>query len=95
MIVETLGKRFAVPQVNLEEVVCIDEKNYVVENISGSPVLRLRNKLLPLVDLREALKMEQPDALLLEDSNSKDKEEENSLKVATSWWLRQTKTNMV
>lgn len=57
MIIETAGQRFAVPQVNLEEVVSLDNNNKI-ENVRGSPVLRLRNKLLPLVSLREILKIE-------------------------------------
>ena len=61
MIVLTGGSRFAVPQVNLEEVVNLDGKQHKVETVRGSPVLRLRNRLLPLVSLRALLEI--PDTI--------------------------------
>ncbi len=54
MIIESSGHRFAVPQVNLEEVVSLDANNKI-EKVRGSPVLRLRNKLLPLISLHDVL----------------------------------------
>lgn len=68
MIVETGGQRFAVPQVNLEEVVSLDGNNKV-EFVRGSPVLRLRNRLLPLISLRELLNI--PDEPEEEDKQTK------------------------
>lgn len=56
MIVGVDGCRFAVPQVNLEEVVSLSGEHQI-ENVRGSAVLRLRGKLLPLVDLRDALEI--------------------------------------
>lgn len=61
MIVETANHRFAVPQVNLEEVVNLDGNNNQIERVRGTPVLRLRNKLLPLVNLREILDIAAPE----------------------------------
>jgi len=60
LIISAGGRTFAVPQVNLEELVRIrardiDEK---IEEIQNRPVLRLRNKLLPLIRLDDTLGME-------------------------------------
>ena len=50
------GNRYAIPQVNLLELVRIDgSQGSVVEDIQGTPVYRLRGRLLPLVSLREQL----------------------------------------
>lgn len=56
MIIGVQGRRFAVPQVNLEEVVSLSG-DHRVESVRGSSVLRLRGRLLPLLDLREILQM--------------------------------------
>jgi two-component system chemotaxis sensor kinase CheA len=58
-IVQTEQQRFAIPQANLEELVRIppgriSEK---IEFISGAPVIRLREDLLPLVRLSDILEM--------------------------------------
>ncbi|MBU0910738.1 MAG: chemotaxis protein CheW [Proteobacteria bacterium] len=60
LIISAGGRTFAVPQVNMEELVRIraldiDKK---IEEIQNKPVLRLRNKLLPLIRLDETLGME-------------------------------------
>lgn len=50
------GEVFAVPQAGVLELVRIAEGNrHLIEDIHGSKVLRLRDKLLPLVDLASAL----------------------------------------
>ena len=54
MIVGLRKRRFAVPQVNLEEIVRLDGQNRV-ETVRGASVMRLRGKLLPLVALDELL----------------------------------------
>jgi len=57
-IVEVAGDAFAVPQANVKELVLIQpgEKNEKrIEFIHTSPVLRLRNRLLPLVRLADVL----------------------------------------
>lgn len=48
---------FAIPQVNLLELVRLDREQAAerLENIQGTPVYRLRGQLLPLVDLREQI----------------------------------------
>ena len=49
--------RLAIPQASLLEIVRLegDERATRIEHISGAPVFRLRDNLLPLVSLREAL----------------------------------------
>lgn len=57
LIVETEGYHYAVPQVNLEELVLLkgDEICRKIESTGDQEVFRLRNKLLPLVRLNEVL----------------------------------------
>ena len=54
------GNRYAIPQVNLQELVRIEgnDVNNHIENLHGAPVYRLRGNLLPVVDLREQLGVE-------------------------------------
>ncbi|MBZ6378335.1 hypothetical protein B5C34_00370 [Pacificimonas flava] len=59
LIVGSAGVRFAVPQIAVAELVRTDEASeHRMERVAGTPVLRLRGKLLPLVDLGEALGLE-------------------------------------
>lgn len=69
LIVEVKKRRFAVPQINLEEIVGISEKNRI-EMIRGSLVLRLREKLLSLVDLSTLLKMDETDNSFLPEKKN-------------------------
>ncbi len=57
LIVTSAGERYAVPQVNLLELVGLDREQARkgIEFIHGSPVYRLRGRLLPLVHLKNAL----------------------------------------
>lgn len=66
LIVEAGGERFAIPQLSVVELVrarlhndgsagTVDNNSPVVEHISGTPLLRLRDRLLPLVRLDELL----------------------------------------
>jgi len=52
---------FAIPQVNLLELVRLDKEQAAerLENIQGTPVYRLRGALLPLVDLRKQIAAEE------------------------------------
>lgn len=63
LIVSTGRQRFAIPQVNLIELIRIDEEDQVkaIEFIHGCPVHRLRGQLLPLVYLHKELKLETPE----------------------------------
>lgn len=53
LIVGTGGERFAVPQLNLVELLLIeaDAVATTVERLHGAPFMRVRGRLLPLVDL--------------------------------------------
>lgn len=65
LIVEAKGEKFAIPQLSVQELVMVsanDENS--IEMIKGTPVFRLRDRLLPLIYLDELLQL-------------KDKEEEN------------------
>jgi two-component system chemotaxis sensor kinase CheA len=57
LVVTAAANRFAIPQVNLLELVRLDAAlaAAAIENVPGAPVYRLRGRLLPLVDLREQL----------------------------------------
>jgi len=64
LIVEAAGERFAIPQISVVELVRAgrndDAANGLphIEQINGTPVLRLRDRLLPLVKLTELLRLE-------------------------------------
>jgi two-component system chemotaxis sensor kinase CheA len=59
LVVTCSGERYAIPQVNLLELVRIeaDEARTAVEMVHGVPVYRLRGRLLPLVYLNRELKL--------------------------------------
>ena len=59
LIVEAGGHRFAVPQLSVVELVRAQfNSEHRIEMIKDTPVLRLRNKLLPLIHLSRLLKLE-------------------------------------
>ncbi len=56
LIVECADERFAIPQISVVELVrASNDSEHKIEEIHGTPVLRLRNRLLPLVSLRRLL----------------------------------------
>ena len=58
LIVEAGGERFAIPQIAVLELVRAGKNGeHRIERIKDAPVLRLRNKLLPLVRLNEVLRL--------------------------------------
>jgi len=58
LIVEAAGDRFAIPQLSVVELVRAQTNSeHRIERIKDTPVLRLRNKLLPLVHLKKLLRM--------------------------------------
>ncbi|MFO1242253.1 MAG: chemotaxis protein CheW [Rickettsiales bacterium] len=58
MIVESSKQRFAIPQINVVELVRTGkDAEYKVEIINGTPVLRLRETLLPMISLAKVLGM--------------------------------------
>jgi len=63
LIVESNGERFAVPQLNVVELVRAQpDSDHRIELINDTPLLRLRNKLLPLVQLAKILDLSEPAA---------------------------------
>ena len=59
LIVEAGGDRFAIPQLAVVELVRAQANSeHRIEHIKDTPVLRLRNKLLPLIHLKKLLKMD-------------------------------------
>ena len=59
LIVECAKQRFAIPQISVLELVRASSKSEnAVEMINNSPVLRLRNRLLPLVSLEKLLELD-------------------------------------
>ncbi len=59
LIVECGGERFAIPQISVLELVrASTNSENTIERINDTPVLRLRNRLLPLVNLRELMKFD-------------------------------------
>jgi two-component system, chemotaxis family, sensor kinase CheA len=59
LIVESAGDRFAIPQLAVVELVRVrSDSEHRIEHIKDAAVLRLRNKLLPLVHLKVLLKID-------------------------------------
>lgn len=56
--VECGAARYAIPQVSLVELVSVEPGSPSVEDVGGVPVYRLRERLLPLVDLADVLRLE-------------------------------------
>ena len=68
LIVETAGEHFAIPQVNVVELVRASERSSTrIEMINQTPVLRLRDRLLPLVLLHNLLGLKHKDAAAVRD----------------------------
>jgi two-component system chemotaxis sensor kinase CheA len=69
LIVECGGERFAIPQISVVELVRASSNGELkVEKIKDTPVLRLRNRLLPLVSLRELLRLETKESKVDDDT---------------------------
>jgi len=59
LIVESTKERFAIPQISVVELVRVTENSeHQIESINQAPVLRLRDRLLPLVNLSDLLQLE-------------------------------------
>jgi two-component system, chemotaxis family, sensor kinase CheA len=62
LLVATGGQRYAIPQVSLLELVRIDPRDGAgIEEVHGTPVHRLRGRLLPIVFLDEVLGFGRPE----------------------------------
>lgn len=56
LTIRCAGSRFAIPQVNLLELVrTASSRSEALEDFHGTPVYRLRGRLLPVIDLREQI----------------------------------------
>ncbi len=79
LIVESAKQRFAIPQLSVRELVMASEHgDNKIEMIKGTPVLRLRDRLLPLVSLDELLKLQREGIPLtdhLEATNIEDEQD--------------------
>ncbi len=62
LIVQSGGERYAIPQVAVVELVHRGSNANLVEEINGALVLRLRDKLLPLLSLSQLLKLPKHEA---------------------------------
>ena len=78
LIVGAAGRRYAVPQVNLEELVRVREQDVSkrIEDVRGKLVLRLRGTLLPLVRLTDVLATAPEPELTGEDPGPDEEPEE-------------------
>ena len=67
LIITSAGDRYAIPQISLLELVRLDGEEALkrIELIQGTPVYRLRGRLLPLVYLNRELKVVQGDQQVL------------------------------
>ena len=78
LIVGASGERFAIPQISVLELVrASGDSEHKIEKIKDTPVLRLRNSLLPLVYINDVLGFAAPDkpAKLVEVDDNTDIEE--------------------
>jgi len=65
LVVESAGERFAIPQLSVRELVMTSEHgDNKIETIKGTPVFRLRERLLPLVSLDDLLHLKSCDSLV-------------------------------
>jgi len=78
LIVECCSEKFAIPQTSVVELVRAStdkESVHTIEMINDSPVLRLRDHLLPLVNLNDILKLETSADEVADQSDVKGPEE--------------------
>ena len=69
LIVEAGGERFAIPQLSVNELVRVSEESeHRIESVNGTPVLRLRDRLLPLVSLNELMQLESAAPVTTDDA---------------------------
>lgn len=72
LIVEASGERFAIPQLSVRELVMVSEHgDNRIEHIKGSPVFRLRDRLLPLISLSDILGLSKKKLDILLDPEEK------------------------
>jgi two-component system chemotaxis sensor kinase CheA len=74
LMVRARGQRFAIPQLSTMELVRLggDQAGRGIEQMHGAPVLRLRDKLLPIVDLGGELSLQENPESMAENSSAAD-----------------------
>lgn len=85
LIVEATGERFAIPQLSVRELVMISlQGDNRIEYIKGSPVFRLRDRLLPLISLNDVLGLSEEKTIekikSLEEAKNNEKEDKKESK---------------
>ncbi len=82
LIVEASGERFAIPQLSVSELVMVSQHgDNRIEYIKGSPVFRLRDRLLPLTSLSKILEIgEDPSLKASEENNSNENSDDIDVK---------------
>lgn len=71
LIVESGGEKFGIPQLNIFEIVRVNQNSeYLIEEINNNKILRIRESLLPLVNLAEILKLNKPTEKGLQNNSS-------------------------
>jgi two-component system chemotaxis sensor kinase CheA len=74
LIVEAAGQRFAIPQISVAELVRTQESGEVrIETLNGQATLRLRKRLLPVVDVADVLNLPQQDGSAASDGHADDR----------------------
>lgn len=72
LIVEAAGQRFAIPQISVAELVRTQESGEVrIEKLNGQATLRLRQKLLPVVDVADVLNLTRTEKVAVEGAAQK------------------------
>ncbi|MXQ11645.1 hybrid sensor histidine kinase/response regulator [Microvirga makkahensis] len=62
LIVSSKDQRFAIPQVAVSELVRVSPSSeHTIERINGTPILRLRDRLLPIVPLSKVMRLSEDD----------------------------------
>jgi two-component system chemotaxis sensor kinase CheA len=72
LVVTCAGERYAIPQVNLLELVRLEgeQARTGIEMVHGAPVHRLRGRLLPLVYLKRELKLAEANATTTQEDDA-------------------------
>lgn len=85
LIVECAGERFAIPQISVLELVRVTANSETkIEKINEAPVLRLRDRLLPMVSLANLLKLrEEHIEQIAEDIQDEDNDLKETFIVVT------------
>ncbi len=79
LIVEACKQKFAIPQLNVVELVRTHANSeHRIEQINDTPVLRLRNKLLPLITLGQLLKLSDEETAEIELQSDAETLDENN-----------------